>query len=141
MHLRAKRPPKFHNFSLQTTTMTKPIIKDLPEGWIAQWDAEYQCYFYVNTYTRTSQWEVPTEKAIGRPSSRPLNQQQQQQPIYQQQQQQPIYQQQQPIQQQQEPVYHQSSGSRGIGSSVALMGAGALLGRMVARRRRYVFDF
>ncbi|KAJ3284736.1 hypothetical protein HDU79_007890 [Rhizoclosmatium sp. JEL0117] len=32
----------------------------LPPGWIAQWNAQYQRNFYVETATGKSQWEAPT---------------------------------------------------------------------------------
>ncbi|KAK7678255.1 hypothetical protein QCA50_018726 [Cerrena zonata] len=48
----------------RNTMSDKPTPPKLPEGWIAQWDEEYNCYFYVNTQTGQSQWEVPTE-AVG----------------------------------------------------------------------------
>ncbi|ROW06450.1 hypothetical protein VMCG_04328 [Cytospora schulzeri] len=35
----------------------------VPEGWVARWNAQYQEWFYVNTYTKKSQWEKPTEPA------------------------------------------------------------------------------
>ncbi|WBW73634.1 SOCG_00647-like, conserved protein [Schizosaccharomyces osmophilus] len=33
----------------------------LPEGWVAQWDSQYKCYFYVNEKSQnpTPQWESP----------------------------------------------------------------------------------
>lgn len=39
----------------------------VPEGWIAQWDANEKKFYFVNRYSGVSQWEVPTEPApIGR---------------------------------------------------------------------------
>ncbi|KUI57680.1 hypothetical protein VP1G_05047 [Cytospora mali] len=35
----------------------------VPEGWVARWNAQYSEWFYVNTYTKKSQWEKPTEPA------------------------------------------------------------------------------
>lgn len=32
----------------------------LPSGWIAQFDSNYQRYFYVNTATGQTQWEMPS---------------------------------------------------------------------------------
>jgi hypothetical protein len=33
----------------------------VPEGWVAQWNEQYKEWFYVNKYTKQSQWEKPTE--------------------------------------------------------------------------------
>ena len=33
----------------------------LPPGWKAQWDEEYQTFFYINERTGETQWELPTE--------------------------------------------------------------------------------
>ncbi|MCJ1455483.1 hypothetical protein MMC28_005838 [Mycoblastus sanguinarius] len=32
----------------------------VPEGWKAMWNAQYSEWFYVNTYTKQSQWDRPT---------------------------------------------------------------------------------
>ncbi|KAF2826288.1 hypothetical protein CC86DRAFT_27722 [Ophiobolus disseminans] len=32
----------------------------VPEGWKAVWNDQYSEYFYVNVYTKRSQWDVPT---------------------------------------------------------------------------------
>ena len=37
----------------------------LPPGWKAQWDEEYQTFFYINERTGETQWELPTEDATG----------------------------------------------------------------------------
>ncbi|KAI4171243.1 MAG: hypothetical protein LQ343_004449 [Gyalolechia ehrenbergii] len=39
----------------------------VPEGWKAQWNEQYQEWFYVNLHTKVSQWELPTQPAY--PSS------------------------------------------------------------------------
>ncbi|KAI5841895.1 hypothetical protein DFP73DRAFT_115843 [Morchella snyderi] len=31
----------------------------MPEGWVARFDERYQRFYYVNTYTKQSQWEKP----------------------------------------------------------------------------------
>ena len=55
----------------------------LPPGWKAQWDEEYQTFFYINERTGETQWELPTEDATGTAThseskntvpSRPVNQ-------------------------------------------------------------------
>ncbi|KAF2146146.1 uncharacterized protein K452DRAFT_315396 [Aplosporella prunicola CBS 121167] len=38
-----------------------PPPPKVPEGWVAQWNGQYKEWFYVNTYTKKSQWERPTE--------------------------------------------------------------------------------
>lgn len=38
-----------------------PPPPHVPEGWKAQWNDQYKEWFYVNVYTRQSQWEKPTE--------------------------------------------------------------------------------
>lgn len=55
-----------------TLTKTQAIMADyapppgppppkVPEGWKAQWNDQYHEWFYVNIYTKQSQWEKPTE--------------------------------------------------------------------------------
>lgn len=36
----------------------------VPAGWKAIWNAEYKEWFYVNIYTKQSQWEMPTMPAM-----------------------------------------------------------------------------
>ncbi|KAI1323817.1 hypothetical protein F5Y16DRAFT_403042 [Xylariaceae sp. FL0255] len=36
----------------------------VPEGWVARWNDQYKEWFYVNTYTKKSQWEKPTMPAV-----------------------------------------------------------------------------
>ncbi|KNG45683.1 hypothetical protein TW65_07577 [Stemphylium lycopersici] len=38
-----------------------PPPPQVPEGWKAVWNTQYNEWFYVNTYTKQSQWEKPTE--------------------------------------------------------------------------------
>jgi len=38
-----------------------PPPPKVPEGWKAQWNEQYKEWFYVNIYTKKSQWERPTE--------------------------------------------------------------------------------
>ncbi|KAK0634645.1 hypothetical protein B0T17DRAFT_611620 [Bombardia bombarda] len=40
-----------------------PPPPKVPEGWIAKWNEQYKEWFYVNTYTKKSQWDKPTEPA------------------------------------------------------------------------------
>lgn len=35
----------------------------VPEGWKAQWNAQYSEWFYVNVHTKQSQWDKPTAPA------------------------------------------------------------------------------
>ena len=42
---------------------TGPPPPRVPDGWKAVWNAQYQEYFYVNMYTKASQWDPPTEPA------------------------------------------------------------------------------
>ncbi|KAI0462160.1 hypothetical protein LJB42_004248 [Komagataella kurtzmanii] len=140
-----------------------PPPPTLPEGWVAEWDEEYQRYFYVNTATGASQWEVPAqEKAAhaSRPAAPPppqeaqYSQPAQSQQVYQQHpqqlqqqpqqfQQQPQYIQQQP-QFQQQPQQQQNSGSSwkstAVGVGAGMIGArligNAVVGGRVRRRRR-----
>ncbi|KAK1775599.1 hypothetical protein QBC45DRAFT_445064 [Copromyces sp. CBS 386.78] len=41
-----------------------PPPPKVPEGWVARWNDQYKEWFYVNTYTKKSQWEKPTEPAV-----------------------------------------------------------------------------
>ncbi|KAI0124563.1 hypothetical protein F4776DRAFT_630235 [Hypoxylon sp. NC0597] len=43
---------------------TGPPPPKVPEGWVARWNDQYHEWFYVNTYTKKSQWEKPTEPAV-----------------------------------------------------------------------------
>jgi hypothetical protein len=45
----------------------------LPQGWIAQWDANSKKYYFVQLSTGQSQWETPTEAAptAGSPTPTP----------------------------------------------------------------------
>ncbi|KAF1814573.1 hypothetical protein P152DRAFT_480736 [Eremomyces bilateralis CBS 781.70] len=45
-----------------------PPIK-VPEGWKAIWNEHYKEWFYVNIYTKQSQWERPTEPIYPPPAS------------------------------------------------------------------------
>merc|ERR1711939_955237 len=38
-----------------------PPPPKVPEGWKAQWNEQYSEWFYVNIYTKKSQWDKPTE--------------------------------------------------------------------------------
>ncbi|KAK4130925.1 hypothetical protein BT67DRAFT_205987 [Trichocladium antarcticum] len=40
-----------------------PPPPKVPEGWIARWNEQYKEWFYVNIYTKKSQWDKPTEPA------------------------------------------------------------------------------
>ncbi|KAI8955884.1 hypothetical protein F4801DRAFT_574087 [Xylaria longipes] len=40
-----------------------PPPPDVPAGWLARWNNEYREWFYVNTFTKKSQWEKPTAPA------------------------------------------------------------------------------
>ncbi|KFX90576.1 hypothetical protein O988_08126, partial [Pseudogymnoascus sp. VKM F-3808] len=37
-----------------------PPPPKVPEGWKAQWNEQYKEWFYVNLYTKKSQWDKPT---------------------------------------------------------------------------------
>ncbi|XP_072015967.1 uncharacterized protein [Amphiura filiformis] len=41
----------------------KPTMPNLPEGWEMRTSRSTGRDYYMNIYTKTSQWEVPTEKA------------------------------------------------------------------------------
>ncbi|KAK3321059.1 hypothetical protein B0T19DRAFT_444846 [Cercophora scortea] len=41
-----------------------PPPPKVPEGWIAKWNEQYKEWFYVNTYTKKSQWDKPTAPAV-----------------------------------------------------------------------------
>ncbi|KAH9212380.1 hypothetical protein DL95DRAFT_177724 [Leptodontidium sp. 2 PMI_412] len=45
-----------------------PPPPKVPEGWKAQWNDQYNEWFYVNIYTKKSQWEKPTEAVYPPPS-------------------------------------------------------------------------
>ncbi|KAF1961136.1 hypothetical protein CC80DRAFT_488483 [Byssothecium circinans] len=38
-----------------------PPPPEVPEGWKAVWNEQYSEWFYVNVYTKKSQWEIPTQ--------------------------------------------------------------------------------
>lgn len=40
-----------------------PPPPKVPEGWVARWNEQYKEWFYVNTFTKKSQWEKPTAPA------------------------------------------------------------------------------
>ncbi|KAL1883064.1 hypothetical protein VTK73DRAFT_9990 [Phialemonium thermophilum] len=40
-----------------------PPPPKVPEGWVARWNDQYKEWFYVNTFTKKSQWEKPTAPA------------------------------------------------------------------------------
>jgi len=35
----------------------------VPKGWNARWSDEHKAWYYENTYTRDTVWEIPTEAA------------------------------------------------------------------------------
>lgn len=37
-----------------------PPAPEVPDGWTARWNDQYKQWFYVNVYTKKSQWEKPT---------------------------------------------------------------------------------
>ncbi|KAI2632000.1 hypothetical protein GGR54DRAFT_12527 [Hypoxylon sp. NC1633] len=43
---------------------TGPPPPKVPEGWVARWNEQYREWFYVNTFTKKSQWDKPTEPAV-----------------------------------------------------------------------------
>lgn len=42
-----------------------PPPPHVPEGWKAVWNDQYKEWFYVNTFTKASQWDKPTQPAPG----------------------------------------------------------------------------
>ena len=42
-----------------------PPPPQLPDGWKAVWNPQYEQWFYVNLQTKASQWDKPTESAYG----------------------------------------------------------------------------
>ncbi|OTB04343.1 hypothetical protein M426DRAFT_320941 [Hypoxylon sp. CI-4A] len=46
------------------TPPSGPPPPRVPEGWVARWNDQYHEWFYVNTYTKKSQWEKPTAPAV-----------------------------------------------------------------------------
>lgn len=42
-----------------------PPPPKVPEGWKAIWNTQYNEWFYVNTHTKQSQWDKPTEPVYG----------------------------------------------------------------------------
>lgn len=44
-----------------------PPPPKVPEGWKAQWNDQYKEWFYVNIYTKKSQWDKPTEPIYAPP--------------------------------------------------------------------------
>ncbi|KAK4102584.1 hypothetical protein N658DRAFT_495291 [Parathielavia hyrcaniae] len=41
-----------------------PPPPKVPEGWAVRWNDQYKEWFYVNTFTKKSQWDKPTEPAV-----------------------------------------------------------------------------
>ncbi|PTB63829.1 hypothetical protein BBK36DRAFT_7064, partial [Trichoderma citrinoviride] len=37
-----------------------PKAPEVPAGWVARWNEQYKEWFYVNIYTKKSQWDKPT---------------------------------------------------------------------------------
>lgn len=37
-----------------------PKAPEVPAGWVARWNDQYKEWFYVNVYTKKSQWDKPT---------------------------------------------------------------------------------
>lgn len=37
---------------------------EVPAGWLARWNEQYQTWFYYNTATKESTWERPTGPAV-----------------------------------------------------------------------------
>lgn len=124
-----------------------PDRRQLPSGWISQYDSSSGKFFYVYTPTALRQWEHPADKPLhGNRGENNSYGQQQQQPYYGQQQQQRYYQQQPQYMQQpqyvQQPQYiQQPQGSKGSGmgwGKVAAAGlGGALLGNFIGNE---IFD-
>ncbi|KAF2097431.1 hypothetical protein NA57DRAFT_58020 [Rhizodiscina lignyota] len=50
---------------------TGPPPPKVPDGWKAQWNDQYKEWFYVNIYTKRSQWERPDEPVYPPPSGDP----------------------------------------------------------------------
>jgi len=50
---------------------TGPPPPKVPEGWKAVWNSQYNEWFYVNTYTKKSQWDKPTEPVYASPDGAP----------------------------------------------------------------------
>ncbi|KIV99047.1 uncharacterized protein PV09_09220 [Verruconis gallopava] len=48
-----------------------PPPPQIPQGWKAVWNEQYKEWFYVNTFTKKSQWEKPTEPVYGPPDDEP----------------------------------------------------------------------
>jgi hypothetical protein len=38
-----------------------PRAPEVPAGWAARWNEQYKEWFYVNLYTKQSQWDKPTQ--------------------------------------------------------------------------------
>lgn len=47
---------------------SRPPPPTLPAGWVARWDETYQRYYYANTLSGDSQWEVPDAPATKGPA-------------------------------------------------------------------------
>ncbi|PFH62002.1 hypothetical protein XA68_15544 [Ophiocordyceps unilateralis] len=41
-----------------------PKAPEVPAGWVARWNDQYKEWFYVNVYTKKSQWEKPTAPVL-----------------------------------------------------------------------------
>ncbi|KAI8099850.1 uncharacterized protein BX664DRAFT_322260 [Halteromyces radiatus] len=100
-----------------------PDTRNLPSGWITQFDPSSNRWFYVYTPTATRQWEHPLDRPLN--SSDSYRSSQQQQPYYAQPQQ-PYYPQQQPYyvqpQQQQQGRFGGLFGGSGNSGRMGGMG-------------------
>lgn len=58
---RKQVPPRMHMCA----------VANVAKGWKAIWNNQYNEWFYVNTHTKTSQWEKPTEPVYAAPAGGP----------------------------------------------------------------------
>ncbi|PLW19474.1 hypothetical protein PCANC_08772 [Puccinia coronata f. sp. avenae] len=73
--LSSSKPPTEREKFKETKLVKKPVepsvdpaSTELPEGWISRTSKSSKKTYYVNAFTRTSQWNRPTEPATGKPT-------------------------------------------------------------------------
>jgi hypothetical protein len=57
--MQQQQPPPY-SYPQEQQEQQQQQQQGLPPGWISQWDYTYQRPYYVNTYTRQSQWDPPS---------------------------------------------------------------------------------
>lgn len=62
---------KHYSRMISNSVIQNPPPPRVPEGWKAVWNDQYKEYFFVNLYTKKSQWITPTAPALPGDSDAP----------------------------------------------------------------------